>query len=76
MPGAFNNGLSLINMRHADEKQRLYKEITKRDKLLRDLYDAWCFECDPWNEEFACSHYNGCECSLKKRIENLGIELD
>ena len=41
--------------------------------ILRDVYDAYCFECDPWAEGFACAFFDGSECSVRKRMEDMGI---
>jgi hypothetical protein len=52
----------------------LKRRVAELESLLRDTYDAWCFECDPWADDFACAHFDGSECSVKRRIRELGLE--
>ena len=49
--------------------------IRELESLARDTYDAWCFECDPWVDDFACAWFDGGECSIRRRMEELGIEV-
>ena len=50
--------------------------IRELESLVRDVYDAWCFECDPWADDFACEHFDGHDCMLGVRMTELGLEGD
>ncbi len=62
------------NERLRDEVARLKGENMRMRELVSDLYDAWCFECDPWAEGFACAYFDGSECSVKMRMTEMVVE--
>ena len=47
--------------------------IAELEGLVSMVYDAWCFECDPFADDFACAYFDGSECSVRKRMAELGL---
>lgn len=50
--------------------------IRELESLVRDVYGAWCFECNPWADDFACAWFDGDECGIRRRMTDLGLEVD
>lgn len=46
------------------------------ESLVLDWAMAPCAVCDPWDEHFACEHFDGHDCTLGIRMTELGIEVD
>lgn len=51
----------------------LKRENDALKQLVRDWAMAPCAVCDPWDEHFACEHFDGCDCTLGVRMTELGI---
>ena len=49
------------------------ERIEKLEQLVRDWAAAPCAECDPWDEHFACDHFDGHDCMLGVRMTELGL---
>lgn len=56
-----------------DERQERIKAL---ESLVLDWAMAPCAVCDPWDEYFACEHFDGDGCTLGIRMAELGIEVD
>ena len=57
------------------ENAELREYVVKLESLLRDIRDAECFNCDPWQPGFKCECFDG-DCAVMERIDALGIEVD
>ena len=66
--------LEITNGELCAEINRQELLIRELRSLARDTYRAWCFECDPWDGSFACEFFDGCECGIKRRMRELGLE--
>ena len=70
------DSLEVTNGELCAEINRQERRIRQLEALVRDTYRAWCFECDPWDGSFACEFFDGSECDIKRRMHELGIEVD
>ena len=68
--------LKEVNGKLCAEINRQERRIRQLESLVRDTHRAWCFECDPWDGSFACEFFDGSECDIKRRMHELGIEVD
>lgn len=55
-----------------DKRQERIKAL---ESLVLDWAMAPCAVCDPWDEHFACEHFDGHDCTLGIRMSELGIEV-
>ena len=56
--------------------EELEAENKRLRHLVQDTYGAWCFECNPWADEFSCAYFDGSRCDIRERIDELKIEVD
>ena len=66
------------NGRRFDESLALLEsENEKLRELVRDYFNAPCFECDPWADGWeGCEHCESYNCTLAIRTLELGIEVE
>lgn len=65
-----------VNGKLCAEVNRLQALVADLEQLVRDWADAPCGVCDPWDEGFACEHFDGGDCLLSIRMTEIGIEVD